>query len=126
MKDPVIDLEYVRLRELYNTVVEKLENGDFIGARGPDAYDVAVENGFEGTREQWLESLKYVHSAEFESFKKSVNDDFEKSKELVSSFENKVSQANKVIDDKIDRINNMIGLYIDEEGYLNIEKEEEI
>ena len=28
------------------------------GEQGPSAYEVAVENGFEGTEEQWLESLK--------------------------------------------------------------------
>ena len=28
------------------------------GAPGKSAYEIAVENGFEGTEEEWLESLK--------------------------------------------------------------------
>lgn len=28
------------------------------GADGKSAYDIAVDNGFEGTEEEWLESLK--------------------------------------------------------------------
>ena len=27
-------------------------------ARGPSAYEVAVDNGFKGTEQEWLESLK--------------------------------------------------------------------
>ena len=29
-----------------------------LGIRGYSAYDIAVQNGFDGTEEEWLESLK--------------------------------------------------------------------
>ena len=29
------------------------------------AYAIAVENGFQGTEEEWLDSLRYDHSDEF-------------------------------------------------------------
>lgn len=34
------------------------------GPEGPSAYDVAVENGFEGTEEEWLASLADVSAAD--------------------------------------------------------------
>lgn len=37
-----------------NTVVEKQNQGP----QGDSAYDIAVKHGYEGTEEQWLESLK--------------------------------------------------------------------
>lgn len=33
---------------------------------GASAYEVAVRNGFEGTEAEWLETLKYTHSEEYE------------------------------------------------------------
>lgn len=45
------------------TLSGAIETGDISGslsyplARGPSAYEVAVANGYEGTEEQWLESL---------------------------------------------------------------------
>ena len=32
---------------------------------GASAYEVAARNGFEGTEEEWLETLKYTHSEEY-------------------------------------------------------------
>lgn len=39
-------------------VEKKLANGDYKGTDGRSAYEIAVANGFEGTEEEWLESLK--------------------------------------------------------------------
>lgn len=39
-----------------NPLPVKMSGGG--GAEGKSAYEVAVDNGFEGTEEEWLESLK--------------------------------------------------------------------
>lgn len=36
---------------------DAIENAELVGVPGASAYDVAVENGFVGTEEEWLESL---------------------------------------------------------------------
>ena len=43
-----------------NNLQEKLNNGDLggSGTAGKSAYEIAVDNGFTGTEEEWLESLK--------------------------------------------------------------------
>ena len=41
------------------------------------AYAIAVENGFEGTEEEWLESLRYDHSDEFGVLAGQVQEDAE-------------------------------------------------
>ena len=43
-----------------NNLQEKLNNGDLGGGgtAGKSAYEIAVDNGFTGTEEEWLESLK--------------------------------------------------------------------
>ena len=38
---------------------------DISAVVGASAYEVAVRNGFEGTEEEWLETLRYDHSEEF-------------------------------------------------------------
>lgn len=38
--------------------VRVVMDGEFVGGRdGKSAYEIAVEHGFEGTEEEWLESL---------------------------------------------------------------------
>lgn len=39
-------------------VMFSLKRGGGGGASGKSAYDIAVDNGFEGSEEDWLESLK--------------------------------------------------------------------
>ena len=41
------------------------------------AYAIAVENGFEGTEEEWLKSLRYDHSDEFGALAKQVQENAE-------------------------------------------------
>lgn len=44
----------------------ELSGGDMaIGIQGKSAYEIAVENGFEGTEEEWLESLKGKDGKDF-------------------------------------------------------------
>ncbi len=46
--------------------------GEVKGENGKSAYDIAVENGFIGTEEDWLESLKNTH--EIEVLKKTIEE----------------------------------------------------
>lgn len=41
--------------DVYNQIIQMIEDG---AIRGESAFDVAVKNGFEGTEEEWLASLK--------------------------------------------------------------------
>jgi hypothetical protein len=36
-----------------------------VGLKGESAYSIAVRNGFVGTEEEWLESLRYVNDDEY-------------------------------------------------------------
>ena len=47
------------VNELLADIEEKLANGEFNGEDGKSAYEIAVLYGFEGTEEEWLESLAY-------------------------------------------------------------------
>lgn len=38
--------------------IDELKSGGTQGPPGKSAYEIAVENGFEGTEQEWLESLK--------------------------------------------------------------------
>lgn len=43
------------------------------GIQGLSAYEVARQNGFEGTEQEWLASLRYDHSEEFEGFVEDIH-----------------------------------------------------
>ena len=45
------------------------------------AYAIAVEHGYEGTEEEWIESLKYDHSDEFVALSEQVKQDAEKAED---------------------------------------------
>ena len=47
------------VNKLLADIEEKLANGEFNGADGKSAYEIALLYGFEGTEEEWLESLAY-------------------------------------------------------------------
>lgn len=44
-------------KRIASSVRKEADEGKFDGADGKSAYEIAVENGFEGTEEEWLESL---------------------------------------------------------------------
>lgn len=50
--------EYADILAEWEKRIIALEENGTAGTDGLSAYEVAVENGFEGTEEQWLESLK--------------------------------------------------------------------
>lgn len=52
---------------------ERGERGE-TGPKGESAYQTAVELGFKGTEQEWIESLKYDHSEEFAKLAKEVRD----------------------------------------------------
>lgn len=60
--DPNIKFLYDELLELKDSLIYKLENNLFDGL---SAYEIAVNNGFVGDEDQWLDSLRYDHSEEF-------------------------------------------------------------
>ena len=47
-----------------DSVFEAKFDGAHIGVNGLSAYEIAVKNGFEGTEQEWLESLKATISPE--------------------------------------------------------------
>lgn len=64
-----LKLVYDDLLNLKKEIEDKIANGEF---NGKSAYEVAVKNGFQGTEQEWLESLKYYHSEEFTQLAKQV------------------------------------------------------
>ena len=50
-----MDLFTIALLKKY--VIETITNAEDLGI-GKSAYDIALENGFSGTEQEWLESLK--------------------------------------------------------------------
>jgi len=46
---------------ILNQVVTDNENNGYVVQNGKSAYELAVENGFEGTVEEWLASLQGIH-----------------------------------------------------------------
>jgi hypothetical protein len=53
-----IKIVYDDLLKMYDAIKRDYENGNFNGQDGKTAFELAVENGFEGTEQEWLESLK--------------------------------------------------------------------
>lgn len=78
--------------EFKNNLQEKVDSGYFDGENGLSAYELAVENGFEGTEEEWLESLKYDHSDEFKQLAEQVKQD-------ATDAENSASEAKKAMNE---------------------------
>ena len=70
---------YDDLLKMYETIKSDYENGNFNGRDGKSAYELAVENGFKGTEDEWLASLDYEHSEEFEQLAEQVKNDAKKS-----------------------------------------------
>lgn len=43
--------------DVYNQLIEMINSGQIKGENGKSAYEIAVENGYEGTEEEWLDYL---------------------------------------------------------------------
>lgn len=52
-------------KKIAQSVRDDANAGKFNGIDGDSAYEIAVQFGFAGTEEEWLESLRYDHSDEF-------------------------------------------------------------
>ena len=52
-------------KKIAQSVRDDAKAGKFNGIDGDSAYEIAVQFGFAGTEEEWLESLRYDHSDEF-------------------------------------------------------------
>lgn len=63
------------------------------GVDGKSAYEIAVENGFEGTEEEWLQSLDYEHSDEFTQLATQVRTDAEQSTQNAKKAEQSASES---------------------------------
>lgn len=62
-------------KEVTITITDKNGTTSSVVFDGASAYEIAVENGFEGSEEEWLESLKYTSSEEFQQLAEQVKQD---------------------------------------------------
>ena len=74
------------------------------GIDGQSAYELAVKNGFEGSEQEWLESLRYDHSEEFTQLAEQVKKDAQSSAENAANAETAMNQANQTAQDNIETI----------------------
>ena len=72
---------------------------------GLNAYELAVQQGFEGTLEEWLESLKYVSSEEYKELVVQVEAAAETIKEALKSADVKVQELTDLITSGLKNIN---------------------
>ena len=110
MVPPPFEPKYKQMIAIIDEVQRKLDNGKFDGL---SAYELAVQNGFKGTVQEWLESLKYQHSPEFSKLAEQVKLDAKasalnaqnaKTSELQSKkSETNVTEAEKRIDGKVSK-----------------------
>lgn len=81
---PAFKDTYDKMVQVTEQIKTAFENGEFDGEDGKSAYDLAVEEGFIGTLEEWLDSLRYDHSEEFERLANQVRQDAEAASEAAN------------------------------------------
>jgi hypothetical protein len=110
---PTLDLEYAKLRALYNEIQEKLANGELVGEKGEQGergfsnYELAVQNGFEGTEEEYLKSLEYTHSEEYQTLSNKMDNTYDKSVKVSSEFDDKAEKFNADYVSKVNDFNTL-------------------
>lgn len=77
-----LQIVYDDLLSLYDQVKADYDSGKF---DGESAYEIAVDNGFKGSEEEWLESLRYDHSDEFEQLATQVKQDADRASKAMTS-----------------------------------------
>ena len=82
-----------------------IELADLGRVVGLNAYELAVQQGFEGTLEEWLESLKYVSSEEYKELVVQVEAAAETIKEALKSADVKVQELTDLITSGLKNIN---------------------
>lgn len=55
---PAFKGAYDKIVDTTDEIERKLQNGEFNGKDGKSAYQIAVDNGFKGTEQEWLDSLQ--------------------------------------------------------------------
>lgn len=75
------------------------------GIDGQSAYELAVKNGFEGTEQEWLESLRYDHSEEFTKLAEQVKLDANSAADSATKAENAMNEANTTAQENVEAIN---------------------
>lgn len=76
-----------------NSTFEYVVTNGLDGQNGKSAYQIAVDNGFQGTEEEWLKSLDYEHSEEFTRLANQVRSDAEQSAQNAQSASQSASQS---------------------------------
>lgn len=82
-----------------------IELADLGRVVGLNAYELVVQQGFEGTLEEWLESLKYVSSEEYKELVVQVEAAAETIKEALKSADVKVQELTDLITSGLKNIN---------------------
>ena len=73
---------------------------------GMSAYELAVSNGYEGTLESWLESLRYDHSGEYKQFTETIEQakqDILSGKEEINSGKEEIKLSMTQIRDLVEK-----------------------
>lgn len=118
---PAFKNEYDKMVNVTTQIKEAYDKGELKGdkgAEGKSAYQVALDNGYEGTEQQWLDSLKYQHSEEFTQLANEVRSNAEKaenSKNLASQSAAQAEQSKQAtqtlkneVDTKVSQFNDNV------------------
>lgn len=87
-----------------STFVYSVTNGRN-GIDGKSAYELAVENGFKGTEQEWLDSLRYDHSDEFKQLADQVKLDAKSAEDSATKAESAMNEANTIAQANVKAIN---------------------
>lgn len=87
-----------------STFVYSVTNGRN-GIDGKSAYELAVENGFKGTEQEWLDSLRYDHSDEFKQLADQVKLDAKRAEDSATKAESAMNEANTIAQANVKAIN---------------------
>lgn len=87
-----------------STFVYSVTNGRN-GIDGRSAYEIAVQNGFKGTEQEWLESLRYDHSDEFKQLADQVKLDAKSAEDSATKAESAMNEANTIAQANVEAIN---------------------
>ena len=63
MGEDLMDL--ITIAYLKNLIAQEGGSGGVPGPAGKSAYEIAVDDGFEGTQKEWLDSLKAIADFEY-------------------------------------------------------------
>lgn len=89
---------------------------EFVVLKGASAYEVAKNNGYKGTVEEWLDDLRYDHSEEFLEFANGIQNQINALAERHERYEEKFDGLNEKIDSKV--IPTKVSEFENDKGYL--------